>query len=75
MSAKVQHDDDDKVNVDLYIKLFGFELAFYSYYGNPKEFSPSGIVDKIFDRVDSSIQKAKDWDVSFIHIKSMSYRC
>jgi hypothetical protein len=64
MNAKVQLEDDDKINVDVYLKLFGYELAFYSYYGNPNEFSPVGIVDQIFDRVDSTIQKAKNYEAS-----------
>lgn len=55
---------DDKINVDLYIKLFGYELAFYSYYGNPGEFSPAGLIDKIFDNVDNTIKTAKDYNVS-----------
>lgn len=70
ISSKVQLEDtDDKINVDLYIKLFGYELAFYSYYGNPSEFTPAGLVDKIFDRVDSTINTAKDYTVSHLKIE------
>ncbi|XP_059491190.1 apolipophorins [Neocloeon triangulifer] len=64
MSAKVKLEDDDNINIDVYLKLFGYELAFYSYYGNPTEFTPAGIVDKIFDRVDSTIDKAKDYNLN-----------
>ncbi|XP_065351536.1 apolipophorins [Cloeon dipterum] len=65
INAKVYHEHDNVINTDLYLKLFGYELAFYSYYGDPTEFSPFGIVDKIFDRVDNTIKAAKDFNLEY----------
>ncbi|KAF4519899.1 hypothetical protein B566_EDAN008275 [Ephemera danica] len=63
MAAKVQIQKDvDNINLDLYLKLFGAELAFFTYYGDPSTLSPSALVDKIFDGVDNIIKDAKNYN-------------
>lgn len=53
---------DQQFDLDLSVKLFGVELAYLTYNGNPTQLSPENIIDKIFDNVEKEFDKAKKFD-------------
>lgn len=55
---------DQQLDLDLSVKLFGVELAYLTYDGNPGQFTPEHIIDKIFDNLDHGFDKLKKFDHS-----------
>ncbi|XP_011691522.1 PREDICTED: apolipophorins [Wasmannia auropunctata] len=53
---------DQQLDFDLSVKLFGVELAYLTYDGNPAEFTPEHIIDKLFDNLEGEINKIKKFD-------------
>lgn len=53
---------DQQLDLDLSVKLFGVELAYLTYNGNPAQLSPENIIDKIFDNIDVGFDKVKKFD-------------
>lgn len=53
---------DEQFDIDLSVKLFGVELAYLTYNGNPVHLSPHNIIDKIFDNVETGFDKIKKFD-------------
>nr|XP_012225513.1 PREDICTED: apolipophorins [Linepithema humile] len=53
---------DDKFDLDVSIKLFGAELAYLTYDGNPTQLTPEHIIDKIFENIEVGFDKAKKFD-------------
>lgn len=56
------------LDIDLSLKLFGSELAWYNINGDNAKLSPISIIDKFFDHVDQGIDKVKSFEVNFKHI-------
>ncbi|XP_029170500.1 apolipophorins [Nylanderia fulva] len=55
---------DQQFDLDLSVKLFGVELAYLTYNGNPTQLSLENIIDKIFDNVEKGFDKAKKFDLN-----------
>ncbi|XP_011166991.1 apolipophorins [Solenopsis invicta] len=53
---------DQQLDIDLSVKLFGVELAYLNYDGNPSQFTPEHIIDKLFDIFENGINKLKTFD-------------
>ncbi|XP_018393503.1 PREDICTED: apolipophorins [Cyphomyrmex costatus] len=53
---------DQQLDLDLSVKLFGVELAYLTYNGNPSQLTPEHIIDKIFDNLEDGISKIKKFD-------------
>lgn len=53
---------DQQLDLDLSVKLFGVELAYLTYDGNPGQLTPEHIIDKIFDNLDTGVNKLKKFD-------------
>ncbi|KAL6440757.1 hypothetical protein ACFW04_003301 [Cataglyphis niger] len=53
---------DQQLDLDLSVKLFGVELAYLTYNGNPMQLSPENIIDKIFDNIEKGFDKMKKFD-------------
>ncbi|KAL0104310.1 hypothetical protein PUN28_017203 [Cardiocondyla obscurior] len=53
---------DQQLNFDLSAKLFGVELAYLTYDGNPADFTPESIIDKIFSDLQNGVNKLKKFD-------------
>jgi len=53
---------DQQFDFDLSVKLFGAELAYLTYDGNPTLFTPEHIIDKIFDNFENGMDKIKKFD-------------
>ncbi|XP_012523598.1 apolipophorins [Monomorium pharaonis] len=53
---------DQQLDIDLSVKLFGVELAYLTYDGNPGQFTPEQIVDKLFDNFEKGVDKIKNFD-------------
>lgn len=53
---------DQQLDLDLTVKMFGVELAYLTYDGNPTQFTPENIIDKIFDNLDTGFNKLKKFD-------------
>ncbi|XP_018353837.1 PREDICTED: apolipophorins [Trachymyrmex septentrionalis] len=53
---------DQQLDFDLSVKLFGVELAYLTYDGNPAQLTPEHIIDKIFDNLEDGINKIKKFD-------------
>ncbi|XP_066596058.1 apolipophorins [Prorops nasuta] len=53
---------DQQLDIDLSVKLFGVELAYLSYQGDHSKLSPKQIIDKVFDSIDQSFKKVKNFD-------------
>lgn len=61
--VKLRNDEvDEQLDLDLSVKLFGVELAYLTYNGNPTQLSPHNIIDKIFDNVETGFDKIKKFD-------------
>ncbi|KAM0732090.1 Apolipophorin [Formica fusca] len=62
-SVKLRNNEvDQQFDLDLSVKLFGVELAYLTYNGNPAQLSPENIIDKIFDDVEVGFDKVKKFD-------------
>lgn len=62
-SVKLRNNEvDQQLDLDLSVKLFGVELAYLTYDGNPTQFTPEHIVDKIFDNLEVGFNKMKKFD-------------
>ncbi|XP_071631577.1 apolipophorins [Temnothorax longispinosus] len=53
---------DQQLDFDLSVKLFGVELAYLTYDGNPTQVTPEHIIDKVFDNLEDGINKIKKFD-------------
>lgn len=53
---------DQQLDLDLSVKLFGVELAYLTYDGNPEQLTPEHIIDKLFDNLDNGVNKLKKFD-------------
>ncbi|XP_011871153.1 PREDICTED: apolipophorins [Vollenhovia emeryi] len=53
---------DEQFDYDLSVKMFGVELAYLTYDGNPTQFTPEHIIDKIFDNLEGGMNKLKKFD-------------
>ncbi|KAL6267909.1 hypothetical protein P5V15_000977, partial [Pogonomyrmex californicus] len=56
---------DQQLDIDLSIKLFGVEMAYLTYDGNPTQFTPERIIDKIFDDLEGGFNKLKNFDYNW----------
>jgi len=57
---------DGELEVDLSLKTFGSEGLWVSNHGG-RRMDSDAVVDKVFDKLDAGINKAKNFDVSFEH--------
>ncbi|RZF44088.1 hypothetical protein LSTR_LSTR004460 [Laodelphax striatellus] len=55
---------DKNLDVDLSMKMFGSEVGWYTYTGSSKKFDMS-FIDSIFNKIDSSLDKAKNFDIDY----------
>ncbi|XP_039286010.1 apolipophorins-like, partial [Nilaparvata lugens] len=55
---------DKNLDIDLSLKMFGAEVGWYTYTGSSKKFDMS-FIDNIFNKVDSSLDKAKNFDIDY----------
>lgn len=55
---------DEQLDLDLSVKLFGVELGYLTYDGNPEHLSPDHIADKLFEDIQRAFDKAKKFDYS-----------
>lgn len=53
---------DQQLDLDLSMKMFGVEVGYLNYDGNPEQLTPEHIVDEIFDNLEVGINKAKKFD-------------
>lgn len=53
---------DQQLDLDLSVKLFGVELAYLTYDGNPTQFTLERIIDNIFNNLENGINKIKKFD-------------
>ncbi|XP_072754262.1 apolipophorins [Anoplolepis gracilipes] len=62
-SVKLRNNEvDEQLDIDLSVKLFGVELAYLTYDGNPAQLSPEKVIDKIFDNLEVGFDKVKKFD-------------
>ncbi|XP_019888404.1 apolipophorins [Ooceraea biroi] len=53
---------DQQLDLDLSVKMFGVEMGFLTYDGNPAQLTPKHIIDKIFEKIEVGFNKAKKFD-------------
>ncbi|KAG5308105.1 APLP protein, partial [Acromyrmex insinuator] len=62
-SVKLRNNEvDQQLDFDLSVKLFGVELAYLTYDGNPAHLTPEHIIDKIFNNLENGVNKIKKFD-------------
>lgn len=56
--------EDNNLDLDLSLKLFGAEIGWFTYNDKKHDFSVDKLIDKFFDRFDNSVDDAKNINVS-----------
>lgn len=58
---------DQQLDLDLSMKMFGVEMAYLTYDGNPEQLMPEHIIDNIFNKLEKGLDKAKKFDYNTQH--------
>jgi hypothetical protein len=54
---------DEIADIDVSLKMYGIEVAWFNHHSNEKLPTPESIIDKLFGQVDNAIEAAKNVDV------------
>lgn len=53
---------DQQLDLDLSVKLFGVELAYLTYDGNPEQLTSKSIIDNMYENIEKGFEKTKKFD-------------